>query len=436
MTATIEWGPSDLTRVPYAAYRDEGLYAKEQKRIFRAGTWNYLCLDSEIPQPGDYRTTFVGDAPVVVVRDEDDDIYAFENRCSHRGALICIEKSGKGAQDFQCVYHAWTYDRQGNLKGVAFEAGVNGSGGMRKDFCKEAHGPRKLRVAVFCGLVFGSFSEMVDPIEEYLGDEICQRIERVLGKPVEVIGRFTQSLPNNWKLYVENVKDSYHASLLHLFFTTFRLNRLSQKGGVIVDPSGGHHVSYSIIDSGDEGAAAAATTDEYQAQKLRSGQSGYQLKDRSLLEGFKEFDDGVTLQILSVFPGFVLQQIQNCLAIRQILPRGVLSTDLNWTYLGYRSDTPAQREVRFKQSNLVGAAGFVSMEDGAVGGFVQRGIAATEHEQAIVEMGGDSVESGESRATEASVRGFWKAYRALMGIPGPAMQRGDGNASDESSVHT
>ena len=129
--SSIEWGPADLTRVPYAAYRDEDVYAKEQQRIFRAATWSYLCLDSEIPGPGDYRTTFVGDAPVVVVRDGDGEIYAFENRCSHRGALICIEKSGKGAADFQCVYHAWTYDRQGNLTGVAFEGGGNGSGGMR-----------------------------------------------------------------------------------------------------------------------------------------------------------------------------------------------------------------------------------------------------------------------------------------------------------------
>ena len=66
-------------------------------------------------------------------------------------------------------------------------------------------------------------------------------------KPV-VLGRFTQALPNNWKLYMENVKDTYHASILHLFFTTFELNRLSQKGGIIVDESGGHHVSYSAID--------------------------------------------------------------------------------------------------------------------------------------------------------------------------------------------
>ncbi|WP_326526545.1 Rieske 2Fe-2S domain-containing protein [Dokdonella sp.] len=389
-------------------YRDDQVFADEQRNIYRGDTWNYLCLENEIPESGDYRTTFVGETPVVVARDADGEIYAFENRCTHRGALICLEKSGKDAKDFQCVYHAWTYSLKGDLKGVAFEGGVNGAGGMPEGFCKDHHHPTKLRVAIFCGLVFGSFSDDVDPLEEYLGDEICARIERVLGRPVEVIGRFTQALPNNWKLYYENVKDTYHASLLHLFFTTFRLNRLSQEGGVIVSETGAHHVSYSKVD--EDGF------DGYKDQGLRSDQSGYQLKDPSLLQGFKEFDDGITLQILSVFPGFVLQQIQNCLAIRQVLPRGIDKTDLNWTYIGYVSDTPAQREVRLKQANLIGAAGFVSMEDGAVGGFVQRGIAGTRAEQAVLEMGGDSTASSSSRATEAAVRGFWKQYRVLMGV--------------------
>ncbi len=233
----------------------------------------------------------------------------------------------------------------------------------------------------------------------------------MLYKPVEVIGRFTQALPNNWKLYFENVKDSYHASLLHLFFTTFRLNRLSQRGAVIVSESGGHHVSYSMVD-----APQAEAGKQYQEQGLRSDQEGYKLADPTLLAGFKEFDDGITLQILSVFPGFVLQQIQNCLAIRQVLPRGVEKTDLNWTYLGYADDTPEQRGVRLKQANLIGPAGFVSMEDGAVGGFVQRGIATAGDDQAVIEMGGDSTSSSPSRVTEASVRGFWKLYRRLMDI--------------------
>lgn len=408
----VRWEHPSLTRVPYTAYSDPALYAAEQRRLFHGPTWHYLCLEAEIAEPGRYRSTFIGETPLVVVRDGDGEVYGFENRCAHRGALIVLDKCGH-ADSFQCVYHAWSYNRQGDLIGVAFEHGVNGLGGMPTGFCKEEHGPRKLRIALFHGLVFGSFDDDVPPIEEYLGDEIAQRIQRVMGKPVEVLGRFTQALPNNWKLYVENVKDSYHASLLHLFFTTFDLNRLSMKGGVIVDESGGHHVSYSMIDR------AAQKDSVYREQGLRSESARYRLKDPTLLDGFAEYDDGVTLQILSVFPGFVLQQIQNCLAVRQVLPKGVARTELNWTYLGYVGDTPQQRKVRLKQSNLVGPAGFVSMEDGAVGGFVQRGIAGAAGAEAVVEMGGDTTDSAEGRATEASVRGFWKAYDALMSERAP-----------------
>jgi anthranilate 1,2-dioxygenase large subunit/terephthalate 1,2-dioxygenase oxygenase component alpha subunit len=399
-------GPAN-TRIPFALYTDPQMASWEQERIFHGSVWNYLCLEAELPEPCTYRTTFVGETPVVVARDAEGDLYAFENRCTHRGALIALEKAGK-AESFQCVYHAWSYSLQGDLTGVAFEQGVKGKGGMPESFRKDEHNTRKLRVATFCGLVFGSFSDDVPDIEDYLGPEICARIERVLGKPVEVIGRFTQALPNNWKLYVENVKDSYHASLLHTFFTTFEINRLSQKGGVIVDESGGHHVSYSMIDPD-------TVDDSYKTQALRSDNERYRLKDPSLLAGFPEFDDGITLQILSVFPGLVIQQIQNCIAIRQVLPKGIERTDLNWTYLGREGDTPEQRNVRLKQFNLVGPAGFISMEDGAVGGFVQRGIAGAADQDAVVEMGGDQVGSSDGRATETSVRGFWKAYRKHMG---------------------
>jgi anthranilate 1,2-dioxygenase large subunit/terephthalate 1,2-dioxygenase oxygenase component alpha subunit len=160
----------------------------------------------------------------------------------------------------------------------------------------------------------------------------------------------------------------------------------------------------------------AAADASYKEQGLRSDTEKYRLKDPSLLAGFKEYDDGITLQILSVFPGFVLQQIQNCLAVRQVLPKGQERTELNWTYIGYTDDTPEQRTVRLKQSNLVGPAGFISMEDGAVGGFVQRGVAGAAEFAAVVEMGGDEVGSSEGRATETSVRGFWKAWRGHMGV--------------------
>jgi anthranilate 1,2-dioxygenase large subunit len=410
------WPPDQLTRVPYWVFQRPDVAALEQTRIFRGDTWNYLCLEAEIAEPGDYRATTLGGVPILAVRDHDGEIYAFENRCVHRGALIALEDFGK-TREFTCVYHAWSYDLQGNLKSVAFKDGINGQGGMPDCFRMSDHSPRKLRTAVVHGLVFASASDTVPPIEEFLGEEILDRIERVLGgRQLEVIGRFTQELPNNWKLYVENVRDSYHASLLHLFFTTFELNKLNMKGGLIVSESGGNHVSYSAIDREAEAEAKAkAASSEYAAQNIRS-ESEYRLKDPSVLEGQDEFGDGVTLQILSVFPGFVLQQIQNAIAVRQVVPRGVDRTDLHWTYLGFKDDTPELRLMRLRQGNLVGPAGYVSMEDGCVGGFVQRGVVGASDRHAVLEMGGSDAKSTRTRATEASVRGFWKAYRDHTGL--------------------
>lgn len=404
---TVVWPREGLTRVPYAIYRDRAIYEREQTALFRGRTWNFLCLECEIPAPGDYRTTRIGDAPVIVARAPDGALHAFENRCAHRGALLCLRPCGNVRQ-FTCVYHSWSYDLEGNLTGIAFRNGIEGKGGMPADFRPAEHGLHKLAVATFCGLVFASYAPDMPPIEDYLGAEIAVHIRRVLKAPVKVLGRYSQILPNNWKLYVENVKDSYHASLLHLFFTTFRLNRLSQPGGVIVDSGGGNHVSFSRLRAEHEPG-------EYETAGLRSNRENYRLADPSMLNGRDEFGDGITLQILTVFPTFVLQQIQNSLVVRQIVPNGPSETELNWTYFGFAADDDEMALLRLKQTNLVGPGGYVSMEDGAVGGFVQRAIAGAGG-AAILEMGGADTASQDTRATEASVRGFWKAYRALMGL--------------------
>jgi anthranilate 1,2-dioxygenase large subunit len=73
-------------------------------------------------------------------------------------------------------------------------------------------------------------------------------------------------------------------------------------------------------------------------------------------------------------------------------------------------------DLRLAQANLVGPAGYVSMEDGAVGNFIQRAIHGSEEECSVLEMGGFGHVSEANRTTEASVRGFWHAYRPLMGL--------------------
>jgi phenylpropionate dioxygenase-like ring-hydroxylating dioxygenase large terminal subunit len=402
------WPEDSLARVPYWVYQDHDNYAREMQRIFEGATWNFVCLEADIPNKGDYRTNQVGGMPVIVVRDVDGSINCFENRCSHRGSLIAFDDSGNVQNNFKCIYHAWSYDLAGNLKGIAFERGIAGAGGMPKDFKRETHSPRKLRTTTLAGLVFATLSPDTPSIEDYLGADILGRVKRVLNRPIRIMGRFSQPLPNNWKLYVENVKDTYHASLLHLFFATFRITRLTQAGGVLVSPDGAHHASYTI------GSTDVAGAEAFREKDLRSERDDYKLADPSLLDPVAEFGDHIQLQILSIFPGLVLQQIHNCLAVRQVVPKGIDRMELLWTYFGFADDSPEMNKRRLKQQNLVGPAGFVSMEDGCVGGFVQRGIAAAGDKVSVVEMGGDQAESQATRATESSVRGFWKAYRRLM----------------------
>jgi len=403
-----QWADPGLTQVPYWLYRDPDVLADERTRLFMGRTWNFVALDCEIPGPGDFRTSFVGDVSVVVVRGKDGHVRVLENRCAHRGAQVCLERCGN-TKKLTCVYHAWNYDLDGNLVGIAFRDGVMGEGGMPKDFDMSQHGLRKLQVEVYYGVIFASFASDMPPVEKTLGPVIAERVQRVFNRPVKVLGQVTQSLPNNWKLYIENVKDSYHASILHTFFTTFKINRLSQEGGILLDDSGGHHVSYSKMDTN-------YNENEYNQAQLRSDNTSLQLEDASLLTGRDEWGDGITLQILSIFPNFVIQQIQNSLAVRQVIPRGIDRTDVNWTLFGYADEEADLTELRVKQSNLVGPAGFISMEDGCIGGFVQRAIAGSDDCESIVKMGGEGVESQETRATETSVRGFWKVYRELMGI--------------------
>ena len=401
------WPTDTLTRVPYWVYADQDLYAQEMERIFRGDTWSFLCLEAELPKPNTFRTSNLGDMSVVVTRDAEGKIHAFENRCAHRGSILCHKDRGE-AKEIACVYHNWTYDLCGNLTGVAFRRGIGGKGGMPPDSHPEEHAPRQLRVEILSGLVFGTLGKNVAPLETFIGANIVPNIRRVMKKPVKLLGGYSQILPSNWKLYMENTKDSYHASLLHMFFTTFRLNRLSQKGGLVVSETGANHISYSM--------SADVAGKEYEQAKMRSAQDSFSLEVPEILKSVDEFGDGIGLQILSVFPGFVLQQIRNSLAVRRIVPLGLDRTELVWTMFGFEDDDAAMDELRQTQSNLVGPAGFISMEDGAATGFVQRGARSADNEMSVVEMGGKGIGSEESRVSEAAVRGFWNTYRGLMGI--------------------
>jgi anthranilate 1,2-dioxygenase large subunit len=403
------WPEEGSARAPFWVFSDPNIYEKEQEKIFRGKVWHFLCLDMEVSNPGDCRTATVGEIPVIVTRDENGSIHAMVNRCAHKGALVCLKKSDN-VKKLTCVYHAWTYNLAGSLESVAFRNGMRGQGGMPEDFDVRNHRLQKLRVETFCGMIFGTFSEETPPIETYLGPAMMQFIQRNLGRPLRVLGTHSQVIRNNWKLYAENLRDSYHATLLHTFYTTFKVNRLDMDGGITLADRGWHHISYAR-------RAKMQENGEYSTAKVHAAQYDSNLAGPDLLQAWNEFEDGITHSIQTIFPTLCIQFTLNSLAIRFFAPRGIEKTELFWIYLGYERDTPEQTEMRVVQSNLTGAAGLVSLEDGCINEFVQRGTHRSPDASSFLEMGGRQVASEPgSRATETAVRGFWQGYREIMGF--------------------
>jgi anthranilate 1,2-dioxygenase large subunit len=401
---------ADGSRTPYGVFTSQDIYEREQERIFRGPTWSFLGLEAEIKAPGDFKSTFIGDTPVVVTRTDAGGLAAWVNRCAHRGAMVCRQLRGNAASH-ACVYHQWRYDLEGNLFGVPFLRGLNGQAGMPADFDRAANGLRKLRVESYAGLVFATFSDTVEPLADYIGPTMASYIDRIFHKPVEYLGCTRQYSNSNWKLYLENVKDPYHASLLHLFHTTFNIFRVGMKAHCATDEGHGMHSIIMAIKE-DQGETSAA----YKDQKIRSFDSGFQLEDDSILGLIPEYEVLATNHIQPIFPQLVIQQIHNTLVARQLLPKGPDHFELVFHFFGYADDDAAMRKLRIKQANLVGPAGYISMEDTEATELVQQGVVRDGDATSIIDMARDAPEQSDTLITEKLIRSFWAGYQKLMGF--------------------
>ena len=385
---------------------DPDVHRLELRRIFMR-EWLFLGHECEIPNPGDWKRTWIGEKSVLVVRREDGAVNGFLNRCAHRGVQLCQHDTGHVRQ-FRCPYHQWTYDLQGHLRGVPFHRGLKHQGGMPADFSRAAYGLETLQVTVRHGAVFASFSAHVEPFADYLGPTMLTYFDRVFdGRSLRLLGYMRQRIPSNWKLMFENIKDPYHASLMHVFLVTFGLFRADQPSAVYMDATGRHAC---LISRRGEQRATSNTAD------IRNLREDFTLHDPRLLAPVREFPGDVTVVLQTLWPNLIIQQQSNTLAMRQIVPRGPGAFELLWTFFGYDDDTEEMTLKRLRQANLMGPAGLVSADDSEVMKLSQDGIAPCAEAVGVLEMGGRGIENTEHMVTEVAIRAFYRYYREVMGF--------------------
>ena len=407
--AVRHWPEEGLTRLPNWLYTDPEIFAREMEIFHHGRTWSFVGLECEIPAPGAWLRSFVGLREVLAIRGENGEVHVVENRCAHRGAPVCWGRRGSG-KELICPYHQWTYGWDGGLKAVPFEHGLRGKGGMPQGFDKSQHGLKRLRSAVRGGGVWASFSDETADFETYIGPRIIAAMDRnVAGRTPRYIGSTRHVIKCNWKLWLENSRDIYHATLLHTFLTNFGLLRADLPPAELrVD---GPHLQATLYRKPVNDNPAKAAEAERQ---IRVSTSRLALCDMDTVSSdIDEYGDNKNFGY-NLFPGAMFQQHLNVPSFRQILPKSPGLTEIVWSFFGYAGDDEALRRMRLKQANLLGPAGFVTGEDGEVLAKAQPIYDVSPDGIQILEMGGTGTECLGTMVEENAIRAMYQVYRELM----------------------
>jgi salicylate 5-hydroxylase large subunit len=400
------WPSADVSRIPNWVYTDEDVFRLEQERVFGGPFWSYVALSAEVPQPGDFVRASVGNHPVVVARTRSGEISVVSNRCAHRGLAFCMQQTGN-TKTFVCPYHQWSFDLAGKLIGLPFKRGVRGNGGMPGSFELGEHGLNALAVTERNGVIFASLAKDPPSLADSFGAPMLRYFDRVFdGRELRVLGYQRQRIPANWKLVFENIKDPYHASLLHVFLVSLGLFRADQPSKVVMDSTGQH--AALVSQRGQRGSNDVT-------KEIRQFDERLELHDPNLLRPAKEFPDDDTVVMHTLWPNLMVQAQTNTLAMRAMAPRSAGVTDLHWTYFGYADDDEEMTLRRLRQANLQGPAGLVGIDDWEVLAYNQAGLASDPDAAGVVEMGGLGVGDEDHMVTEAAIRAMYAYYREVMG---------------------
>ena len=337
-------------------YTDKEIYDLEMKQIFGRG-WNFMCHESQIPNPGDFFLNYIGEESVIATRDKKGQLQVLLNTCRHRGNAVCRADQGR-TSSFMCTYHGWTYSLEGNLIGVPGYKPF-----YHEKLDKKKWGlPKAAKVESYKGFVFATMDSAAPSLAEFLGPVGRMGIDLLVARGTlrAVDGIQKYAIGCNWKLAVDNTFDWYHAlahtsAIMLGFPSDIPQNELHQR---VVLGEYGHAISGPVL-SGE--TLTSLLSGDLPPGPLKMDEGWRSTPEAQKLLG----PVGIASRgHPNIFPNlFVSQNIGSQLCLR--LPKGPEKTELWWfTFVTDELD-PAQRDrlIHFA-IHLFGPAGLFEQEDG------------------------------------------------------------------------
>jgi choline monooxygenase len=320
---------ADAHTIPASWYTDARLAQLELQTVF-SRTWQPVGRTAQVEKPGQYVTATIANEPVVVVRGNDSKLRAFYNVCRHHAMTVMNEPCGH-AQHMRCPYHGWTYNLEGELRGMTEFEGVC-------DFDRAQNGLVPIRAETWENFVFVNLDPRSVSLQEFLG--ALMGLAKPLGfSDLKFVERRSYIIDCNWKVYVDNFLDGgYHVPHMHkglnsvLDYTNYTIENVDR---CCVQSSP------VAVDKGSEASAAAT----------RKGDRAYYFWQ---------------------YPNFMLNWYEGYLDTNLVLPMGVDRCEVIFDF--YFGDISESQMPYIRES--MGVSERVQQEDIVICDGVQRGLSS------------------------------------------------------------
>ncbi|MEM7422295.1 MAG: aromatic ring-hydroxylating dioxygenase subunit alpha [Pseudomonadota bacterium] len=204
--------------LPASWYVDPKIFDREKEAIFYR-TWQYVAHKGHFQKPGDYVTVQICDQNVFVIMGRDGVLRGFYNVCRHRAHELLPGPQGNVKSVIVCPYHAWSFEREGALRGARFSK-------ERPGFNKADYGLRQVRLEMFANCVFVNLDADAESMADTMGEvERDIRSRLTFLDDLEPVGIRTDYLGDTvqkagWKVVVDNYVECYHCQHAHPDFSS------------------------------------------------------------------------------------------------------------------------------------------------------------------------------------------------------------------------